>query len=81
MTKLKMERLKRGLLTVGEIAKFCGVLPSTIKYYTSLGLIDYETRTSGGYRLYNKDKTLRKVEEIRRLTQRPNLGMLKEVIV
>ncbi|RLD17555.1 MAG: hypothetical protein DRI36_03460 [Caldiserica bacterium] len=81
MTKSRKKRLEMGLLTVGEIAKVCRVLPSTIKYYTSLGLLNYVTRTPGGYRLYDRDETLRRVEEIRKLTQRPNLSMLKEVII
>ena len=62
------ERLTKGLLKVGEIAKKAGVLPSTVRYYTEIGLLKPVDYTPGGYRLYREKETLdilRRVKEIK----------------
>jgi len=66
MANLKRkERLKLGLLKLGEIAKLAGVLPWTIRYYANLGLLDVFDRTEGKYRLFNKDETLLRLSRIK----------------
>ena len=40
----KKERLKKGLLKIGEIAKEAGVLCSSIRYYTDVGLLQVAER-------------------------------------
>ena len=51
---------------VGEVAERLGVSPRTIKYYEELGLIQPETRSQGGFRLYGKEEVQR-LESILRL--------------
>ncbi len=65
MTKEKVERISKGLLTAGEIAKLCGVLRSTVKYYTDIGLLKVKSYSQGGHRLYDKKKTLERIKKIR----------------
>ena len=55
----------RGLLKIGEVAKLAGVLPSTIRYYTELGLLEVAATTPGGQRLYDKEDTLSRVRIIK----------------
>jgi len=64
----RKERLAKGLLKVGEIATKAGVLPSTVRYYTEIGLLKPVGYTPGGYRLYKEEETLdilKKVKEIK----------------
>ncbi|MBA3052020.1 MerR family transcriptional regulator [bacterium] len=70
MTSAKRIRLEKGLMKVGEIAEEAGVMPSTVKFYTAEGLLDVVDRTMGGYRLYDRDKTVRRVIAIRQMTSR-----------
>ena len=55
----------QGLLKIGEVAKLAGVLPSTIRYYTELGLVEVAATTPGGQRLYDKEDTLTRVRIIK----------------
>jgi len=57
----------RDLLKIGEMAKLAGVLPSTIRYYTGLGLLEVAATTPGGQRLYDKEHTLSKVRMIKKI--------------
>lgn len=57
----------RGLLKIGEMAKLVGVLPSTIRYYTKLGLLEVAGTTPGSQRLYDKEDTLTKVRMIKNI--------------
>jgi len=66
----KKERLKNGLLKIGEIAKEAGVLRSTIRYYTEMGLLLVtETLLPGGYRLYDREQTLARIQEIKSIAE------------
>jgi hypothetical protein len=42
-------------LTIGALAKICGITVRTLRYYEELDLIRAETRTEGGYRLYSAE--------------------------
>jgi len=53
------------LLKIGEMAQLAGVLPSTIRYYTKLGLLETAATTPGGQRLYDKEDTLSRVRIIK----------------
>ncbi|MBA3065960.1 MerR family DNA-binding transcriptional regulator [bacterium] len=70
MTSAKRIRLEKGLMKVGEIAEEAGVMPSTVKFYTEEGLLDVVERTLGGYRLYDREKTVRRIIAIRGMTSR-----------
>ncbi len=45
---------KKGLLRLNEVAKGAGVLPSTVRYYSNIGLIKVACRSPGGHRLYDR---------------------------
>ncbi len=55
------------LLKIGELAVELNRLPSTIHFYTQMGLLKPDSYTQGGYRLYEKNKALQKVKEIEKL--------------
>ncbi|MFC2048737.1 MerR family transcriptional regulator [Elusimicrobiota bacterium] len=63
----KKERVKIGLLKIGEIAEEAGVNKTTVRYYTDMGLINYVDTTPGGYRLYDRDETVDKIHAIREM--------------
>ena len=68
MLKLKRkDRLKLGLLKLGEIAALAGLLPSAIRYYSDLGLFKVADYTQGRYRLFKKDETLARMAKIKEL--------------
>ena len=71
MLKLKRkDRLKLGVLKLGEIAALTGVLPSAIRYYSNLGLLKVSDYTQGKYRLFKKDETLARMARIKELKAR-----------
>lgn len=77
----RKERLKNGLLKTGEIAKKAGVLPSCVRYYAKMGLLDIYGKTQGKYRLYNKKETLEKLHKIKRLkVEGASLKIIKKKI-
>ncbi len=53
---------------IGELSKKAGVSPRTIDFYTSLGLIEPETRSAKNYRLYS-DETLLRLKRIEQMKQ------------
>ncbi len=63
----KKDRVKLGLLKSGEIAILVGVLPSTIRYYSRLGLFETSEYTQGEYKLFKKTKTLARWAKIKEL--------------
>ena len=50
-----MGRRSRNWLKISELAELAGVMPSTVRYYTDIGLLDFAGETPGGHRLYEKD--------------------------
>jgi len=66
----KRERLKNGLLKIGEMAREAGILRSTIRYYTDMGLLRVaETLLPGGYRLYEREETSARIQQIRAISE------------
>ncbi len=77
----RSERLKKGLLRVGELAERAGVLSSTIRHYTNVGLLCPASTTPGGHRLYEEEESLARLREIKKInSQRPSLAQIKERI-
>jgi CheY-like chemotaxis protein len=60
---------KKKLLKISEIANEAGVLPSTIRYYTDLGLLIVKGETPGGHRLYDRESTLSAIRKIQFLNK------------
>ena len=73
----RKERLGRGLLKIGEIAKLAGVAPSLVRYYTDIGLLKVAGYTKGGYRLYNREETIRIIRHVKPSVERRRT--LKEI--
>jgi len=72
-------RLANGLLKIGEIAREAGLLVSTIRYYTDMGLLRVVANTPGGYRLYDREDTLERIHTIKTINGRKwTLGEIKE---
>lgn len=55
---------------VGEVAEHFGVSPRTIKYYEEIGLVEPESRSRGGFRLYGE----REVERLERILRMKGMG-------
>jgi len=66
----RKERLKLGLLKLGEIAREVGLLPSAIRYYSNLGLIKISDYTQGKYRLFKKEDTLYRLIKIKEMKEK-----------
>jgi DNA-binding transcriptional MerR regulator len=43
-----------GMMQIGEVAERVGLSLRTVRYYEEMGLIEPETRTEGGFRLYTE---------------------------
>ncbi|MFQ5867545.1 MAG: MerR family transcriptional regulator [bacterium] len=75
----RKERLGRGLLKIGEIAKLAGVATSLIRYYTDIGLLRVTSYTKGGYRLYDREETIRIIRHVKPpVERRRTLREIKE---
>jgi CheY-like chemotaxis protein len=67
--EVRMPRKSKELLKISEVAAEAKVLPSTIRYYTDMGLLSVSGETPGGHRLYEKETTLRAISKIQFLSQ------------
>lgn len=73
----RKERQGRGLLKIGEIANLAGVATSLVRYYTDIGLLRVASYTKGGYRLYDREETMRIIRHVRPSVERRRT--LKEI--
>jgi CheY-like chemotaxis protein len=64
-SKERRPHLPEKLVKIGEIAQLAGLSPSTIRYYTEMGLLKVAGFSPGGYRLYEVDETLKRIAKIR----------------
>lgn len=62
--------MSRKLLKISDAAKLVGVLPSTIRYYTDIGLLKSSDETKGGHRLYDPAGVASVVNKIKFLSSR-----------
>jgi DNA-binding transcriptional MerR regulator len=77
----KNERMNRGWLKIGELAKKLGVPVTTIRYYTEIGLLPVIAETPGGYRLYDEVEAFHRFLIVRQMnSDRPTLRETKEII-
>ena len=67
---IRTMRLANGLLKIGEMAREAGVLISTIRYYTDVGLLRVVANTQGGYRLYDREDTLERIHTVKTINGR-----------
>jgi len=61
------KEFRDGLLKIGEMAEKAGLLPSTIRYYTDMGLLKVAVTTDGGHRFYNPNETMERLQKIKRM--------------
>jgi len=74
----KNKRLSLGLLKVGELAKKAGINPSTVRYYTNIGLLPVATETRSGYKLYDSATALSRISIIKQMNgTKPSLSDIK----
>jgi len=64
--------MKEQKLKIGQVAEQSGVLPSTIRWWTTNGLLTVVDRTKGGLFLY-PESAVDRAKEIRRLQQEQRL--------
>ena len=78
---LKYERLSRGWLKIGELAKKLGVPVTTVRYYTEIGLLPVVAELSSGYRLYDGEESAKRMSIVREMNgSRPTLRETKALI-
>lgn len=65
-----MQKRPENMVKISEIAKAAGVMNSTIRFYTDIGLLKKAGETIGGHRLYDKNLTLSKIKKIQFLIQK-----------
>src|SRR5688572_535309 len=53
-------------MRIGELARRSGVTASAVRFYERAGLLPEISRTTGGYREYAEEETLRRLALIRR---------------
>jgi len=71
----------KDLLKVGEIAKLAGVLPSTIRYYTGIGLLEAAGTTPGGQKLYSREDALNRIRMVKNIErQHLSLQTIKKIL-
>ena len=82
MRKSRKERLSQGLLRVREVAHLGGVAPSTIRYYTNLGILKISERSKGGHKLFDEKETLARLRKIKsyHVKQRSLQDIKKELV-
>ncbi len=73
----RKERMGKGLLKIGEIADLAGVTTSLVRYYTDIGLLRVAGYTKGGYRLYDREETIRIIRQVKPPVERRRT--LKEI--
>jgi DNA-binding transcriptional MerR regulator len=77
----KRERMNRGWLKIGELARKLGVPVTTIRHYTDMGLLPVIAETSGGYRLYDQTEAMMRFSFIKQNDgNRSTLRETKEII-
>ena len=63
-------------ITIGKLAKACGVKTDTVRYYETQGLLVASGRTDSGYRMYSEDT----IDRLRFVKRAQGLGFtLKEI--
>ena len=68
------------LSRIGEVAERLGVSPRTIKYYEELGLVEPESRSEGGFRLYGEEGVWRLERILRMKRMGYSLAAIRELL-
>lgn len=59
--------MEKKLLKAGEVAKKAGILVTTIRYYTKIGLLRPAGYSPGKYNLYDEEEALKVLKLVDRL--------------
>ena len=73
LPKIKIKKMSKNLLKIGQLAKKIGVLPSTINFYTNEGLLKEAARSQGGYRLYEQNYAINQIKQIQKFQYQKRL--------
>lgn len=68
------------LSRIGEVAERLGISPRTIKYYEELGLVEPESRSGGGFRLYGEQDVWRLERILRMKRMGYSLAAIRELL-
>lgn len=71
---MEIDKTKKKLLKIGELAGLSGESVATIRYWTREGLLVVRERTVGGYTLYEKEMVER-IKKIRKLQKEKRLSV------
>jgi CheY-like chemotaxis protein len=63
----KNDRLNKGLLKLGEVAELSGLSLGTVRHYSNIGLIKPEQRTEGNFRLFDRLKTIGRLDAVKKM--------------
>lgn len=76
---MKQDQAQTKLLRIGQLAKQAGELVTTIRFWTTEGLLEVKDHSRGGYQLY-EPSMIERVKEIRRLQteKRLTIAEIKE---
>ena len=74
-----MAKKNTNLLKIQEIAREVNLPATTIRYYTNIGLLKVTAYSPGGYRLFDREETLKNIEAIKKaIGRRTPLKEVKE---
>ena len=70
MNSFKKMTIHSKLLKASALAHKAGMLVTTIRFYTKIGLLEAAAFSPGGYNLYNEDDSLLRLKKIKFLKQK-----------
>lgn len=74
MKVIDLDKIKsKKKLSIGELALFTGHRKSTLKFFTEQGLINFEQSEEGLTRYYDKDKSVKRLNQIKVLKEKKRL--------
>lgn len=72
---------KSEFVTIGELVRLTNARYSTLKFYTQEGLLKFEPTEENLTRRYNREESIKKIEEIKELKQQGlSISQIKELM-
>lgn len=70
----KAELVEKNLLQIGKVASLANVAIPTVRYYIAQGLIEADSKSKGGFMLFNP-KAVERIKEIKKLQKEERLSI------
>jgi DNA-binding transcriptional MerR regulator len=67
------------LISIGELVLLSGMRYSTLKYYVEIGLIEFNQKGENLNRYYNREQSLKRINEIQTLKKEKRLT-IQEIV-